>query len=64
MDPLPQETRIDNLRIHSAAKTKVLEVVDAIQTDKKVKPTLSEAVTIMADHYLNTGRASLASAGN
>lgn len=56
MDPKAQETKIDNLRIHAEAKSKVLEVVGAIQTDKKVKPTLSEAVTIMADHYLNTGR--------
>lgn len=57
MERQTQETKLENLRIHSAAKTKVQKVVDAIHKDKKVRPTLTEAVTIMADHFLHTGRA-------
>ena len=52
MEPQASETKLENLRIHSAAKAKVKRVVDAIHKDKEVKPTLTEAVTIMADHYL------------
>lgn len=52
MQAQTQETKIDNLRIHSVAKAKVLKVVDAIHKDKKVRPTLTEAVIIMADHFL------------
>lgn len=60
MDSQTQETKLENLRINSDAKAKVLEVVDAIHTDMKVRPTLAEAVTIMAEHFLRTGRNPLA----
>lgn len=56
MEAQTQETKLENLRIHSAAKTKVHKVVDAIHKEKKVRPTLTEAVTIMADHYLAKAR--------
>lgn len=60
MDSQTQETKLENLRISSDAKAKVLAVVDAIHADMKIRPTLAEAVAIMADHYLNTGRGPLA----
>lgn len=60
MESQTQETKLENLRINADAKAKVLEVVDAIHTDLKVRPTLAEAIAIMADHYLNTGRNPLA----
>ena len=60
METETQETKLENLRIHSDAKAKVVAVVDAIHADMKVRPTLSEAITIMADHYLATGRAATA----
>jgi hypothetical protein len=60
MEPQSQETKIKNLRVHESAKKKVLQVVRAIRTDKKLEPTLTEAVIIMADHYLATGRNPLA----
>lgn len=56
MEPQTQETKLENLRINSDAKAKVLAVVDAIHADMKVRPTLAEAVAIMADHYLANGR--------
>jgi hypothetical protein len=56
MQPQTQETKLENLRIHSAAKAKVTRVVAAIHKEKRIKPTLSEAVTIMADHYLSSSR--------
>lgn len=52
-----QETKIENLRIHAQAKGKVHEVVDAIEKKAKIRPSLSEAITIMANHYLATGKA-------
>lgn len=57
MQQAPQETKIENLRIHAQAKTKVHRVVDAIERKAKIRPSLSEAITIMADHYLATGKA-------
>jgi hypothetical protein len=60
METETQETKLENLRIHSDAKAKVVAVVDAIHADMKVRPTLAEAITIMADHYLATGRAATA----
>lgn len=52
-----QETKIENLRIHALAKSKVHRVVDAIERKIKIRPSLSEAVTIMADYYLSTNKA-------
>lgn len=49
-----QETKIDNLRVHSTAKGKVKQVVEAIRTKRGIKPTLTEALEIMADHYMAT----------
>jgi hypothetical protein len=60
MEAETQETKLENLRISSDAKARVIAVVDAIHADMKVRPTLAEAITIMADHYLNTGRNPLA----
>jgi hypothetical protein len=60
MESQTQETKLENLRINSDAKAKVLAVVDAIHSDMKIRPTLAEAVAIMADHYLNTGRSPFA----
>lgn len=54
METTPQETKIDNLRVHSTAKGKVKLVVEAIRTKRGVKPTLTEALEIMADHFLAT----------
>lgn len=48
-----QKTEIDNLRIHSQAKDKVLEVIEAYRSKMGVKPTLTEAILLMGDHYLN-----------
>ncbi len=60
MEAQTQETKLENLRIHSEAKAKVIKVVDAIHKDRKVRPTLTEAMMIMADHYLANGRAKVA----
>lgn len=52
-----QETKIENLRIKATAKAKVEQVVEAIRTDRNgFKPTLTEALVIMADHYLATAK--------
>lgn len=48
-----QKQEIDNLRILSEAKELVLEVVDAIKENTKIKPTLSEAIMLMGNHYLS-----------
>jgi hypothetical protein len=47
-----QETKLDNLRIQEAAKAKVLEVVEAYKEKMGVKPTHSEAIMLMGNHYL------------
>jgi hypothetical protein len=57
MDIIPQETKIDNLRIHADAKAKVYEVKARIQGLTQVDPSLTETITIMADHYLRTSKA-------
>lgn len=54
MEAQPQETKIDNLRVHSTAKSKIRLVVEAIRTKRGIKPTLTEAVEIMADHFMAT----------
>jgi hypothetical protein len=55
MQTTPQETKIENLRVHAQAKGKVKRVQKAIQAGRGIKPTLSEALVIMADHFLATG---------
>lgn len=57
MPSATQETKIENLRIHAQAKTKVHTVVDFIEQKAKIRPSLSEAISIMADHFLATSKA-------
>ena len=50
----PQETKLENFKVRTQAKAKAVEVVRAIEAKRGIKPTLSEALVIMADHFLAT----------
>jgi hypothetical protein len=53
----PQESKLDNLKVRPEAKEKVIRVAEAIQAKRgphAERPTLTEAVLIMADHFLAT----------
>lgn len=47
-----QEIQYDNLRVHGPAADKLREVVRVYKERRGVSPTQSEALTIIADHYL------------
>lgn len=60
MTTQPQESKLDNLKVQPEAKDKVIQVAEVIQAKRgphAKRPTLSEAVLIMADHYLATAQA-------
>lgn len=47
-----QEIQYDNLRVHVPAADKLREVVRVYKDKRGVSPTQSEALAIIADHYL------------
>lgn len=46
------ETKIENLRVHALAKIKIRDVVARIERQTRIRPSLTEAIIIMADAYL------------
>lgn len=54
MNAETQETKFESLKVKTSAKDKLGAVMAAIQAKRGVKPTLTEAVSIMADHFMAT----------
>jgi len=54
MNAETQETKFESLKVKTSAKDKLGEVMAAIQAKRGIKPTLTETVSIMADHFLAT----------
>jgi hypothetical protein len=54
MNTEPQETKFESLKVKTSAKEKLGAVMSAIQAKRGVKPTMTEVVVIMADHFLAT----------
>ena len=52
MIPHTEATKIVNLRVHDVVKAGLHEVVNVMHSDTKIKPTFSEAINIMKDHYM------------
>ncbi len=52
-----QETKIENLRVRATAKGKLLKAQRLIQSKRGAhaeKPSLTETLLIVADHYIAT----------
>lgn len=54
MNPEPQESKFESLKVKTSAKEKLGAVMTAIQAKRGIKPTLTETVVIIADHFLST----------
>ena len=59
MEPSTQETKIENLRVHAQAKGKLKKAQRIIQAKRgpyAEKPSLTETLLIVADHYIATAQ--------